>query len=97
MRERQNTTTDSSDLNNQHGFTEQTAQRLAPGLFAFERLDAFTRHARGAGAGDHLARQLPRGYAALADNCAAFALRVSRHAEASSRTGNDRLVRLPLR
>ena len=66
----------------------------SPGPFDYQRLDAYKVALQALTDGDRLARQLPRGYAKLADQLRRALL--SAHlgvAEAASRTGADRRAR----
>jgi four helix bundle protein len=75
-----------------HTTTEPAAWRAGP--FDFQRLDAYAVAKEALVAGDRLARQLPRGYAKLADQLRRALL--SAHlgiAEAASRSGADRRSR----
>jgi four helix bundle protein len=65
-----------------------------PAAFDHERLDAFIVARDALALGDRLARRLPRGYATLADQLRRALLSAYLGvAEASSRTGADRLAR----
>ncbi len=65
-----------------------------PGVFEHERLDAFVVARQALQAGDALARRLPRGYGALADQLRRALLAAYLGvAEAASRTGADRAAR----
>lgn len=65
-----------------------------PAAFDHERLDAFLVARDALAFGDRLARRLPRGYASLADQLRRALLSAYLGvAEASSRTGADRLAR----
>ena len=70
------------------------ARAWQPGAFDYQRLDAYKVALQALVEGDRLARQLPRGYAKLADQLRRALL--SAHlgvAEAASRTGADRRAR----
>lgn len=65
-----------------------------PGPFDYQRLDAYTVALQALVLGDRLAKQLPRGYAKLADQLRRALLSVHLGvAEAASRSGADRRAR----
>ena len=74
--------------------TRAVSRGYKPGLFDYQRLDAFHVAKEALGRGEHVARRLPRGYAKLADQLRRALLSAYLGvAEAASRTGPDRTAR----